>query len=287
MFWVSWISFVGIAVHGQVSWRPVVLMHGIKTSASVMDPVVSWIQADYPGIYVKNVEIGDGTLDSMFLDLNIQVDQFAEKMRNDSKLANGFNLVGYSQGGLITRGYVQRYNDPPVYNYITWSGPHGGQFGVPYVNIEILDYIVDVAWDNPLVQESITFAEYWRDPYHLEEYAAKSTFLADLNNVNAINQTYNNNLLSLNSFTLLYSTEDKVIHPKESGWFQGWQADSHTVVQPLNQSAVFTALPLQMMLEQGRLHLFETSCKHEDYPTDKCKHWYDLYTAPILNNTVS
>ena len=24
------------------------------------------------------------------------------------------------EGGLITRGYVQRYNDPPVYNYITW-----------------------------------------------------------------------------------------------------------------------------------------------------------------------
>ena len=33
-----------------------------------------------------------------------QVDQFAEKMRNDSKLANGFNLVGYSQVSNLRSG---------------------------------------------------------------------------------------------------------------------------------------------------------------------------------------
>lgn len=40
--------------------NPVVLMHGIGANASSMDHVVKWINAAYPDIYVKNVEIGDG-----------------------------------------------------------------------------------------------------------------------------------------------------------------------------------------------------------------------------------
>ncbi len=51
-------------------------MHGIAASASSMDPVVAWIQAAFPGTYVKNVEIGDGYPDSFIMPMQEMVQQF-------------------------------------------------------------------------------------------------------------------------------------------------------------------------------------------------------------------
>lgn len=58
---------------------------------------------------------------------------FAAQLKNDTNLANGFNLVCHSQvilsyvythlkGGLICRAFLERYNDPPVHNFISWAG---------------------------------------------------------------------------------------------------------------------------------------------------------------------
>ena len=78
---------------------------------------------------------------------------FAASVKSDPKLAKGFNLIGHSQvcnqiaqsscsrrekltrqGGLLSRAYVERFNDPPVYNLISWAGPMDGQYGVPDLN---------------------------------------------------------------------------------------------------------------------------------------------------------
>lgn len=70
--------------------------------------------------------------------MNDQVEDFCSQIRSDPKLKDGFNLIGYSQGGLITRGFVERCNYPPVHNYITWSAPHGGTFGIKAKQILVL-----------------------------------------------------------------------------------------------------------------------------------------------------
>lgn len=70
---------------GSTDWRPVVLMHGLLASAEAMSHAAGWIAADYPvisakvlnqflkGIYIHNVEIGNGRDDSMFMNINQQV----------------------------------------------------------------------------------------------------------------------------------------------------------------------------------------------------------------------
>ena len=58
-----------------------------------------FIKEDFPGIYVHNVEIGNGRADSLFMNINKQVEQFAQHVKSDPKLRNGFNLIGHSQGG--------------------------------------------------------------------------------------------------------------------------------------------------------------------------------------------
>ena len=54
-----------------------------------------------------------------------------QKNQNDPNLANGYNGIGMSQGGLLIRGLAQRCPDPPMKNLVTYGAPSNGQFGIP------------------------------------------------------------------------------------------------------------------------------------------------------------
>ena len=82
-----------------------------------------------------------------------------------------------------------------MHNLITWATPHDGQYGVPDFNIPYLDklfsQVVDGGWQSKLVQETISFASYWKDPYNYTAYLENNIFLADLNNEKPVkNATY-------------------------------------------------------------------------------------------------
>lgn len=47
------------------------------------------------------------------------------------------------------------------------------------------------------MQDSLVQATYWHDPWHEDIYKKQSTFLAELNNENDINQSYKDNLQQL------------------------------------------------------------------------------------------
>merc|ERR1712110_1346087 len=55
------------------------------------------------------------------------VDIFAKKIQADPKLKGGFNAIGFSQGNSLIRGYIHKYNDPPVNAFIS---VHGTVMGV-------------------------------------------------------------------------------------------------------------------------------------------------------------
>lgn len=63
--------------------------------------------------------------------MDSSVDILAEKVRADKHLANGFNCVGLSQGNNLCRGYIQRYNDPPVHTHLSIHGPVVGVAALP------------------------------------------------------------------------------------------------------------------------------------------------------------
>jgi len=282
----------------------VVLMHGLLAGSDTMDYAKSWIEADYPGIYVKNVEIcGEltcGILPSLFLDLNLQIEQFAQIVANDTKLKNGFNLIGWSQGGIITRGYIERYNNPPVYNWISWAGPHGGQYGVPSVNywcpdaecpwlLELFDDVMNGSWTERFIQDHISFSTYWKDPFAYSTYLNVSTVLADINNERPIkNATYKKNMLSLNTALLIYSTTDSIVIPNTSPWFQHYKVGQDTQVVSLKDTDQYRGdwLGLQTLDRQNKLQLFSIPCGHIWIGFPSCKTYYDKYTKPLLNNSL-
>lgn len=95
-----------------VSARPVVLLHGLLARSEAMDHARSWISADFPKKYVKNVELfpnATSDRDSLFVDLWKQLFTLAETLRKDGNLSGGFDAIGHSQGALLLRAYIQVY----------------------------------------------------------------------------------------------------------------------------------------------------------------------------------
>lgn len=238
-----------------------------------------------PGVYVKNMEIGNGFWDSILMRMDDQVETYCNNIRADPNLANGFNAIGFSQGTLVTRGYIERCNNPPVFNFISWAGPQDGQFGTPYVNIEWIDNLLATAPYRPDVQRSFAPAQYWKDPYNLDEYLAKATFLPDLNNEGPTkNMTYRQNILSLKNVVLVYGTTDTVIVPRQSGWFYFYANNSQTKLIPMELQPIYTEdlLGLKTLDSSRRLHMFYTNCTHYEHHTNTCKFNFDQNTLPYL-----
>ena len=198
---------------------PVVLVHGILDEAESMEEAAAWVRrALGKGSYVRCVEVGNGIVDSWSRSMGWQLEQLAEQLQADRRLAKGFHMIGHSQGALLARGYVQRYNAPRVHTLVSWVGPQAGQFGVPdweanWPNapaqaMKVINQVTSSMWCaraarppqpsyrprcsppappsrhryTPLTQARVSFSNYWRDPLRLPLYREKSTFLADLNN---------------------------------------------------------------------------------------------------------
>merc|ERR1719414_680285 len=65
------------------------------------------------------------------MNMDDQVDQFARVVRADPKLAQGFNAIGFSQGNTVIRGYIHRYNSPPVKSFVSMHGVIMGVAAIP------------------------------------------------------------------------------------------------------------------------------------------------------------
>eukprot|EP00041_Stephanoeca_diplocostata_P019665 m.427572 g.427572 ORF g.427572 m.427572 type:complete len:311 (+) comp21363_c1_seq6:296-1228(+) len=284
-----------------IQWRPVVLMHGLDAAAESMSHAQGWIEADFPGIYTRSIEIGNGKEDSLLFNMNKQVDIFAENVRKDPKLVHGFNVIGHSQGGLVIRGYVERYNDPPVFNMISWAGPQAGVYGVPDFNAlcpdhtcpwldELATHLSDGSWADKFVQEHFSFTNYWKPPLNYSAYLEANIFLADINNERDVkNDTYKAHLSALNTYALCYSELDTIVIPRTSPWFQFYAIGSDTKVVEWNQTRSYLEdwIGLKLLQDSGKLVRWSVPCTHADIPRADCKaQSYDTITRNLLNNTL-
>jgi hypothetical protein len=109
--------------------RPLVIWHGLGDTANSdgISGLVQDIKEMFPGIYVHSVAtpVG-GTVDDerragFYGNASAQVDAMAATIQDIPELQEGFDGIGFSQGGLFMRDYVQRYNVPPVSNLLTVS----------------------------------------------------------------------------------------------------------------------------------------------------------------------
>jgi len=260
----------------QNATLPVVLWHGMGDSCcnpESMGAMKTLIENNIPGVYVFSVEIGT-TVDQdiengFFSNANDQVSEICAQLAADARFKNGYNSVGFSQGGQFLRGVAQRCPNPPMKNLISIGGQHQGVYGFPkcpasetICNLvrKLLNYGAYVSF----VQDSLIQAQYWQDPLNEQEYTEKSIFLADINQERVKNATYKTNLMNLQNFVMVMFTEDTMVTPKESEWFGFYTPGQATTLQTLQQSQIYTEdwLGLQVMDKAGKLKFLSVVGDH-------------------------
>jgi palmitoyl-protein thioesterase len=291
--------------------HPIVLLHGILSDKTELKPVANWLIENLPN-KVYNIDIGSGKPDSIFKPMDWQLNELCYTIYSIPELENGFHFIGMSQGGLLARGYVERCNKYPVINLITWVTPHAGVYGMKDVDVNLARIYT------PFFQNLYSFSGYWKDPYRYSQYLQFASYLPHLNNdvreyhnydilpseyydteggysYEAIdwNEKQNKeNIMNLTNFVMIWSPNDDVLQPPESGKFAFYQINiSNDIVYDWNLPIVdlFSTesfkedwLGLRTLWETGRLHILETNCTHTGHKTPACFEQLDDLTFPFL-----
>ena len=256
--------------------KPIVVLHGLESSSEKMIPLCEWIEDTFDK-KVINIEIGNGEKTSLYTPLPEQLTELCDTIYKNKELENGFDFIGISQGGLLARGYVEQCNNYPVHNLITLVSPHGGAF--------MRDSIDNNFMYTHFSQKHISFAGYWRNPTKLEIYLDKSVYLPYLNNekLHISMEKQKQNIISLSNFVMIWSPNDEIIYPSESGKFSFLDKDMNII--PIEETELYKedTLGLKYLDDEERLHIYETNCSHVDHRNPEC--FDQLYE--ILNHYIS
>ncbi|CAG9331899.1 unnamed protein product [Blepharisma stoltei] len=218
------------------------------------------------GTYTRCVEIGDGSATSWLEAFQSQANEGCEKIRADPEFANGLNVIGLSQGGLIARSIAEECG-MPVHVLVTMGGPHMGVAAMPNCFNGFYCDIVNAAIDKDVYssfcQNHLGPPGYFKDPYRYDAYLKNSNFLATLNNEKSLNTTYVTGMQNLDNLVLVKFTEDTIVDPPDSEWFGYFENDSHHLV-PMNQTTDFhqNLIGLQQLYAQEKMHFIPIQGNH-------------------------
>lgn len=222
----------------------------------------------------------------------MQIEKVCEDLASHPILSNvsAINAIGFSQGGQFLRGYVERCNNPPVANLVTFGSQHNGisEFQKCRPN----DWLC-YTWDGflkartwaPFVQSRLIPAQYFRDPEDLEGYLEHSNFLADVNNERTVkNSRYRENIKKLERFVMYMFSEDITVVPKESAWFQEVNATTGKVTK-LQDRRLYKEdwLGLRFLDERSRLEFLVAEGRHMQITEDILIDVFSRYFKPVSN----
>ncbi|KAJ1654820.1 hypothetical protein IWQ61_005313 [Dispira simplex] len=278
--WLNWILALSLGLVGVVSGKtslqptPIVVWHGMGDSAFSNDTMLAfrdYLQQLIPGVFVHLVTLGTSTNDdvkaSFMGNVRDQVDMVCKQLKTIPALRQGFHGLGFSQGGLFLRAYVQRCNQPPMYNLVTLGSPHGGVGAPPSCPPKnwfcqgLFNQLKDRAY-SWYFRDHIVQAQYFKDPRRLEDYRQYNIFLPDINNeLTSKSLLYKERLLSLHRWIMVKYQNDTMIHPRDSSWFVSIEPTS-TV--PLRESVQYKEdwLGLRTLDERGALLMIAFPGQH-------------------------
>ena len=302
--------------------RPTVFAHGMGDSC--FNGGMEWVTqrtSNITGQYSTCIPTGDNlhddTLNGYFLSMNANVDVFAEKIQKDPSLAGGFDAIGFSQGNNVIRGYIARYNDPPVNTFISINGVNAGIGAVPYcipkfevpvdpnsdhkssslnahVNVDvdvegkICNALMEIASHRAYSEFSQTHsfqANYWRDPRPEEkENYKKYSQLAQISNSGMVtNATLNENYAKTQQFVWILATKDTIVWPREG---EQWGApNSHADdpfdadILPMKETEWYKSdlFGLKTADELGRNYFEHFVGNHLEFSWDQFDSWVTKY----------
>ncbi len=220
-----------------------------------------------------------------------------------------------ASGGQFLRAYVERHNDPPIRNLITFGSQHMGIADIPackpfdllcqiarnaaragVYNEWVQQNLVQVCSPTlPLVQLNthtpfslFAQAQYYRDHAQLPTYLAANHFLTSINNeVPATrNATYAKRLARLDALVLVLFARDLTVVPKESAWFGSYApSDSRDgreeTLVPMREQSLYTEdwIGLRALDKRGRVVLASCDSEHMQIPAECWKPLVEKYVG--------
>jgi len=231
------------------------------------------------------------TIDGYLKDMDTSLEYFAKKIKEDPKLAGGFNAVGFSQGNSLIRGYIQKYNDPPVH---TWLSVHGTGMGVAafpscfeqgkplgLVCKALAETLGDLAYLK-LSQGILFQADYYRDAVRVpsKQYKANSQ-IAQWNNENpaAVNQTFATNFAKTKKFAMVKAMQDSMVYPNEGEWWGAIPDGSYKEALTMKDTEFYKndMFGLKTADEAGKIFFESTPGDHLDFTEEQLYGWVEKY----------
>ncbi|KAF9811953.1 hypothetical protein SFRURICE_021310 [Spodoptera frugiperda] len=241
-----------------LSYKPVVLIHGVMTGSASMELIKLRIEEQHPGTIVYNVNRFESwsSLETMWH----QVLEIGMDIANiSSQYPEGINLIGYSQGGLIARGIVETFPNVSVSTFISLSSPQAGQYGAGFLHLVFPGLVKDTVYElfYSRVGQHTSVGNYWNDPYHQSLYESYSVYLPYINNhlKSAKSADFKNNLLRLKRLVLIGGPDDNVITPWQSSQFGYYDANETIIEMKAQDIYVEDRIGLRTLDETGRLHV--------------------------------
>lgn len=291
---------------------PVVVMHGMGDFAS--NPMgmatIGKLISKNVSAYVRNVEICsdparisgcavEDQQNGFIMTMDEQVEQFARVVRGDTKLAGGFNAIGFSQGNALIRGYIHRHNDPPVKSFISMHGVMMGVASLPQCPTTVpglgllcrtIGRIAAFGAYTDFVQDHLAQANYVRDPLDLGRYRSNCHFLPYINNEvdGEENLTYAEHFKSLEKLVLVMAEGDTVVHPKESEHFGFFRDGSDKDVVSMRNAPwyLLDSFGLRSLDEAHKIDFDSTPGNHlrftEDYLLGKVSLYFGAKATHVV-----
>eukprot|EP00928_Gymnodinium_smaydae_P023527 TRINITY_DN19384_c0_g1_i1.p1 TRINITY_DN19384_c0_g1~~TRINITY_DN19384_c0_g1_i1.p1 ORF type:complete len:360 (-),score=51.31 TRINITY_DN19384_c0_g1_i1:108-1187(-) len=282
---------------------PTVTAHGMGDSC--WEPGFSSITraiAKRTGSYAKCIPTGSNILtDTIYgylMGMDRSVDIFAEKIRADENLKGGFNAIGFSQGNSLIRGYIQKYNDPPVNAFISVHGTVMGVGAFPACFSQgkplgllckaFAELLGDLAY-NKLVQGFLFQAGYFRDPKKVtSEGYLKNSEIAQWNNENNAtrNLAYVTNFNKVKKFAMVKALQDTMVYPNQG---EHWGAlPDGTYGQPEDMKATKfykdDLFGLKSADVAGKIAYETTPGGHLEFSDEQLLGWVDKYFVGKSSN---
>jgi palmitoyl-protein thioesterase len=269
--------------------RPLVIWHGLGDSydSPGLLKVQSSIAKMHPGIYIHSVYIDPDPKEdkraTFYGNVDEQVELVAQQLKDVPQLSGGFDAIGFSQGGQFLRAYIERHNDPPIRNLITFGSQHMGISDLPACKpydllCNLARHAAHAGVYNEWAQQNLVQAQYFRDPAQLERYLDSNHFLASINNelpARHKNTTYATNLAQLDTLVLVLFADDRTVVPKESAWFGSYpvpDGDEEGVggggkekaIVPMREQPLYVEdwIGLRTLDESGRVELVSCDAEH-------------------------
>jgi palmitoyl-protein thioesterase len=273
---------------------PLVIWHGLGDTfdADGLKSTAELAERVNPNTYVYTIRLSNSSSSdrrsTFFGNITTQLDSVCTQLREHPVLskAPAINALGFSQGGQFLRGYIERCNDPPVKNLVTFGSQHNGiaKFqrcsSSDFLCHSVAQLLKANTWG--VAQNTLVPAQYYRDPEDLESYLEHSNWLADVNNERGVkNETYAKNLAGLSKFAMYLFKDDQTVVPRESGWFAEVNGTTGEVTELRNRTIYKEDwLGLKTLDEKKGLVFREVEGKHMELHEDVLTDVFREFFAP-------